>query len=41
MEKKTFVPDVKVIEEANKLIADSYPMKIIRNCSAINNNLNF
>ena len=41
VEKTTFVPDVKVIEEANKLIADSYPMKIIRNCSAINNNLNF
>ncbi len=29
LEKSTFAPDVKVMEEANKLIADSYPMKII------------
>ncbi len=29
LEKSTFVPDVKVMEEANKLIADSYPIKII------------
>ncbi|NES74295.1 MULTISPECIES: FAD-dependent oxidoreductase [Okeania] len=38
--KSTFTPDIKVIEEANKLVADSYPMKIIteaRNCSTINN----
>ena len=43
VEKSTFVPDVKVMEEANKLIADYYPMKVIveaQNCTAINNNLN-
>ncbi|MDJ0552935.1 MAG: hypothetical protein QNJ68_00520 [Microcoleaceae cyanobacterium MO_207.B10] len=29
VEKSTFIPDIKVMQEANKLIADSYPMKII------------
>lgn len=29
VEKSTFTPDVNVMQEANKLIADSYPIKII------------